>query len=185
MKSQTLLNARPPPRRPGRFHFRGNRRLRKPFGIKASSKPLTRSRQHNPLPDVSGGLSILKLREEATRPARKQKKAKLPNGNTLTGVTKQFTCSAPEPVSPTGTKAPKLRAATLRVASTNADSPRFMGTIKGRLRQSPLSMNRRMVSLISKHLRIFGSWSQCAPISASGLSMNRWIGLLIFKGLDG
>ncbi|PYI88659.1 MAG: hypothetical protein DME26_03080 [Verrucomicrobia bacterium] len=47
-------------------------------------------------------------REEATRLARKQKKAKLPNGKTLTGFTKQFTCSAPEPISPTGTKAPKL-----------------------------------------------------------------------------
>jgi hypothetical protein len=30
------------------------------------------------------------LREEATRLARKQKKAKLPNGKTLTGLTKQF-----------------------------------------------------------------------------------------------
>jgi hypothetical protein len=101
--------------------------------IRACSKSGFRSRQHNPLPIELGGCGRLQLREEATRPVRTQKKAKLPNGNTLASVAKQLTCIAPEPIFPTGTKAPKLTAAMLRVTSTVGDSLRFMGTIKSLL----------------------------------------------------
>jgi hypothetical protein len=119
-----------------------NRASDKSLRIKAGWELPLRSRAHNPFPAAPGGCSIFELREEATRPVRTQKKAKLPNGNTLAGVTKQLTCRAPEPVFPTGTKAPKPTAAMLRVASSAGDSARFMGTIKGRPRQFSLSMNR-------------------------------------------
>ena len=122
-----------------------NQSRRKSLIMKTGLKLPLGSRQHNPLPAGLGGCSIFELREEATRPVRTQKKAKLPNGNTLAGVAKQLTCRAPEPIFPTGTKAPKPTAAMLRVTSTDGDSLRFMGTIKGRLGQSPLSMNRRRV----------------------------------------
>src|SRR5439155_11852929 len=151
--------------------------------MKLSPESARRPRQHNPLPDRQGGFSILELREEATRLARKQKESKASQREHLMGVAKQFTCSAPEPIFPTGTKAPKLTAAMLRVASTDGDALRFMGTIKGCLRQSSLSMNRPFVLLLvlvidsSSWLRgrgrgrareRLGSWYQCMRKTKGG-----------------
>src|SRR5208283_3248190 len=109
-----------------------------------------------PPPQPTGGLFGIELREETTRPVRTQKKAMLPNGKTLSGFTKQFTCRAPEPISPTGTKAPKSLAAMLRVASTAGDSLRFMGTIKRRPRRSFLSMNT--LGILRRSRRVGPVW---------------------------
>ena len=154
-----------------------NRGIDKSLQIKTGSESARRPRQHNPLPTGEVVCSVFELREEATHLARRQKKAKLPSGKTLTGFTKQFTCSAPEPIFPTGTKAPKLTAAMLRVASTDGDALRFMGTIKGRLRQSSLSMNRAGCGSQTRgpdraSVRRSGSWSQCATEKSWRLSMN-------------
>src|SRR5437773_10007133 len=154
-----------------------NRGIDKSLQIKTGSESARRPRQHNPLPTGEVVCSVFELREEATHLARRQKKAKLPSGKTLTGFTKQFTCSAPEPIFPTGTKAPKLTAAMLRVASTDGDALRFMGTIKGRLRQSSLSMNRAGCGSQTRgpdraSVRRSGSWSQCVRKSERWLSMN-------------
>ena len=119
-----------------------NRGRLKSLEMKARLESARQRRQHNPFPTGLSGGSIFELRAEAARPERTQKKAKLPNGNTLAGVAKQLISRAPEPIFPTGTKAPKPTAATLRATSTDGDSLRFMGTIKVRLRHIPLPMNR-------------------------------------------
>jgi len=151
-----------------------NRDCRKSFKFEQGFRPRWNRRQKILLSPGWAIFAGCKLREEATRLARKQKKAKLPNGKTLTGFTKQFTCSAPEPIFPTGTKAPKLTAAMLRVASTVADSLRFMGTINVRLRKSSLSMNRTRNSLEMNGAIEDGSWPQLtSKFWRCSLSMNQ------------
>src|SRR5262245_48989376 len=79
-------------------------------------------------------------------PNTQTEKANLPNGNTLTGVTKQSYCRVSEPISPTGTKAPESLAATLHAAADESESLRFMGTINFCLRKTSLSTIQRLGS---------------------------------------
>src|SRR6266480_6442783 len=97
-----------------------NRGIDKSLQIKTGSESARRPRQHNPLPTGEVVCSVFELREEATCLARRQKKAKLPSGKTLTGFTKQFTCSAPEPIFPTGRGGARLRRALISLSEIRA-----------------------------------------------------------------
>ena len=94
-----------------------------------------------PSPSLAEGAFETSFGPPPTRPTHQTEKANLPNGNTLTGVTKQSYCRVLEPIFPTGTKAPESLAATLHAAADESESLRFMGTINFCLRKSSLPMN--------------------------------------------
>src|SRR4029079_513875 len=123
-----------------------------------------------PSPSLAEGAFETSFGPPPTRPTHQTEKANLPNGNTLTGVTKQSYCRVLEPIFPTGTKAPESLAATLHAAADESESLRFMGTINFCLRKSSLSMNLSVLPASCRQ-KTLGSADETSAARSSGVPL--------------